>query len=186
MLFAAVLLDGLGLPLPGELALIGAGVAARTGLLDPVAGFAVAVVATLAGHCAAYWAGRVLVTRLSPPAPPFAPGPGAVLLCRFLVGLRVVLCPLAGAGPMRFRVFLVLDAAGASAWVGAFMVLGYAGGTYVDVARAALEGIGTAVLLGLVVAAALVTPVLVRTFFMGAPGAPKPPRWRAVSRGTPA
>jgi membrane protein DedA with SNARE-associated domain len=162
MLFAAVLLDGLGLPLPAELALAGAGVAVRAGLIDPGAGFAVAVTATLAGHCGAYWAGRLVGWRVLPAAARFAPGPVALLFSRFLVGLRVVLCPFAGLAHLRFRVFLALDAAGACIWVAAFMLVGYAGGTYLDLARELLEGARATVLIGLAGAAALALPVLVR------------------------
>jgi len=70
-----------------------------------------------------------------------------VLFGRFLVGVRVVLCPFAGLAHMRFRAFLVLDATGACVWVSAFLLLGYAGGTYVDLVRQALEVNRVAVLI---------------------------------------
>jgi len=163
MLFVAILLDGLGLPLAAELVLIGAGAAARAGLVDPGGAFAVAMTATLAGHCAAYWAGRVIGPRVRPTATRFTPGRITLLGSRFLVGVRVVLCPLAGLSGVRFGTFVLLDVVGAGVWVSVFMLLGYASGTYSDFVRQALEVDRMAVLIaaaGLVVA--LAVPVVVR------------------------
>jgi membrane protein DedA with SNARE-associated domain len=163
MLFGAILLDGLGLPLAGELVLIGAGAAMRVGAIDPGAGFAVAVAAALAGHCGGYWAGRLFGPFLLPAAAHFTPGPAGVVFGRFLVGVRVVLCPLAGVARMRFRWFLVLDAVGACIWVAVFILLGYAGGAYLDMVRPALEANRGSILIGVTAAAALLAlPGLLR------------------------
>ncbi len=162
MLFGAILLDSLGLPLAAELALLAAGAAVHAGLMDPWVACATAVIAALAGHCAAYWAGRVIGQRLVPRAASFRPGPMAVFFSRFLVGVRVVLCPLAGVTRMRFRVFLAVDAAGAVVWVAAFMLLGYAGGSHVDLVREALEGSAGLLLIGAGVAALLFLLPIVR------------------------
>ena len=48
IVFAAILLDNAGLPIPGELVLVTLGGMARGGLLDPMLGLAVATTAALA------------------------------------------------------------------------------------------------------------------------------------------
>jgi membrane protein DedA with SNARE-associated domain len=163
ILFGAILLDCLGLPVAGEVVLAGTGLAIRAGLIHPVAGLLVAVGAALVGHAAAYWAGRVAGHRFLPVAMRVTPGPVTILLSRFLVGIRVVLAPLAGLGRMRFGVFVLLDAAGACLWVAAFVFLGYAGGASLATARELLEASRGPVILGAAgVAAALLVMRRVR------------------------
>jgi membrane protein DedA with SNARE-associated domain len=59
IVFAGILLDNAGLPLPGELLLLTFGALARTGHVDPVLGMVVAVVAAMSGDSVGYWLGRL-------------------------------------------------------------------------------------------------------------------------------
>lgn len=160
IIFAAILLDCLGLPLAGELVLVGIGVGVRTGLIDPVAGIVVAVLAAVAGHSGAYWVGRIAGSARLRIPDRAAPGWLGVLFSRFLVGVRVVLSPLAGLRRMPFPTFVLVDTAGAALWVGSFALIGYLGGVYLEAARTVLVAASSAVpfaAAGLVAAALTIT-----------------------------
>lgn len=163
ILFAAILLDCAGLPVAGELLLVGLGAGVRSGVVDPAAGFAVATVAALGGHSAGYWFGRLVGPHVPALARRAAPGPLGVLFSRFLVGVRVVLAPLAGASRMPFPTFVTLDLAGAGLWVLTFGLFGYAGGLYVDEARTLLQAnAGVLSVAGVALFATLFTARVVR------------------------
>ena len=58
-LFAAMLMEAIGLPIPGALALVAAGAASAAGAMHPVEAFGVAITATLIGDSALYVTGRL-------------------------------------------------------------------------------------------------------------------------------
>ncbi|MBI3014260.1 MAG: DedA family protein [Candidatus Tectomicrobia bacterium] len=113
ILFGAILLDNAGLPLPGELFLMTFGALARMGQVDPVSGLLVAWLAALIGDSIGYWMGRLgghgllkLYCRLTLGSGDCMEnaldfyrrrGPAAVILGRFIVGVRGFLFPLAGS-----------------------------------------------------------------------------------------
>ena len=131
IVFAAILLDNAGLPIPGELLLLAFGAVARVGHLDPLVGLAVAATAALAGDSLGYWVGRGggsrVVARLGR-FPRFTPGMLSVVFGRFVVGARVLLAPLAGVTRMPFPRFLMFDAIGCIVWAGLFILIGYSSG----------------------------------------------------------
>jgi membrane protein DedA with SNARE-associated domain len=163
IVFTAILLDNAGLPIPGELLLLAFGVLAKAGHLDPLLGLAVAASAALAGDSVGYWIGRLggprVLARLGRP-PRFVPGRGSVVLGRFVVGVRVLMAPLAGATRMPFPGFLAFDALGCLVWAGAFILIGYASGLRLEALQEGLRVLSGAGQLVLV--AALATWGLVR------------------------
>src|SRR2546423_14266845 len=59
LLFVLVAMESAGIPLPGETALVAAGVLASRGDMDIVAVIAVAATAAIVGDNIGYWAGRL-------------------------------------------------------------------------------------------------------------------------------
>jgi membrane protein DedA with SNARE-associated domain len=129
IVFAAIALETAGLPLPGELLLVTVGHLARhNDHLNPGVGILVAMCAAVVGDSVGYWVGRLggrpLLTRL---------GIGRqrsfrrrFLVCgRFLIGIRLLVAPLAGCSRMPFSTFLLFDGLGAVLWAGVFVLAGY-------------------------------------------------------------
>jgi len=133
VLFALIFGESAGLPLPGETALLTAGVLAGTGQLSLPLVIVVAVVAAVTGDSLGYWLGRrggraVLAHRRGPFAvvrlhalergERFFERHGAttVLLGRFVPGVRVVAAVLAGAGAMPWPRFAIYNLSAAFLW----------------------------------------------------------------------
>ncbi len=159
----------LGFVLPGETAVLLGGFLASTGRLSVVLLAVVVVVAAIVGDSVGYEVGkrfgpRLLQTRLLrrhahriDSARAFLDGRGAsaVFVGRFTAFLRAVTPGLAGLSGMRYRRFLVFNAAGGLAWGVGCTVAGYlAGSSYQSVARHLGQG-------GAAAAALLVVVVLV-------------------------
>src|SRR5947199_3093596 len=124
--------ESMGLPLPGETALIAAAILASRGKLDIVAVIVLAACAAIVGDNIGYLIGRrggrrllLRVPRLRPHAermltagePFFARhGPKAVFLGRWFAGLRIAAAWLAGINQMRWPSFLFWNATGGIAW----------------------------------------------------------------------
>jgi len=140
LIFANVLLEQLGVPLPAIPTLIVAGALAADGTLSAPAVFGVAFAASMIGDCAWYIAGRrygrrVMTTlcriSLSPDScvrqteNHFARWGGLTLaLGKFIPGLATIAPPLAGAMRIRWRSFLLLNGAGTALWAAAPIALG--------------------------------------------------------------
>jgi membrane protein DedA with SNARE-associated domain len=164
IVFTAILLDNAGLPIPGELLLLTFGVLAKAGHLDPLMGLAVAATAAMAGDSVGYWVGRLggsrVLARFGRRSPRFVPGHASVVFGRFVVGVRVLMAPLAGVTRMPFPRFLAFDALGCLVWAGAFILIGYASGLKLEVLQEGLRLLsGTFQVL---IAAALATWAVVR------------------------
>jgi membrane-associated protein len=160
--------ESMGVPVPGETALITAGVLARDGQFNITAVIAVAAGAAIIGDNIGYLIGRVGGRRLlEHPGPleshrrnliekgePFFArhGPKAVFLGRWFAGLRIAAAWLAGVNRMHWAVFLFWNALGGIAWatsVGlAAYALGPAAGTLIK--TVGLVGIAVIVVLGAV------------------------------------
>lgn len=144
ILFAAILLDNAGLPIPGELLLLLFGAVARTGDLDLGVGLLVASLAAVGGDSIGYWLGRLTGDRVLRTYCRATLGSGAcvrravghyetygnatVIIGRFVMGVRAFLAPLAGSAGMPFGRFLLFDVLGAVLWSSLFVVAGYSFG----------------------------------------------------------
>jgi membrane protein DedA with SNARE-associated domain len=171
-LFAIVCLESAGLWLPGETALIAAGVYASEGHLSIVGVIAVATAGAIIGDNIGYWVGREagrrliyrydwtrrLGERVMPPAERFLERHGGktVFLGRFVSILRYTVAWVAGLSRMHWWRFLFWNAAGGIVWaVGVGLIAFYAGRAVADtIARYGVYGgIAVGVLVVLVIAA---------------------------------
>jgi undecaprenyl-diphosphatase len=159
--------ESMGLPLPGETALIAAAILASRGRLDIVPVIALAACAAIIGDNIGYLIGRrggrrllLRVPRLRPHAermlavgePFFARhGPKAVFLGRWFAGLRIAAAWLAGINQMRWPSFLFWNATGGIAWAVSVGVLAYALGHSAErlLKTAGVVGAGTIVVGGI-------------------------------------
>src|SRR6266699_1568184 len=141
VLFFLVGLESLGLPLPGETALVTAAAFAALGHLSIYGVVATAVAAAVIGDNGGYWIGRkgsiALVRRygrflhlneahLERARHFFARhGPPTVFVGRFIALLRTWTAVLAGAARMPYGRFMLYTALGAVCWAGVVSALGY-------------------------------------------------------------
>src|SRR5712691_9428222 len=173
VLFLLVGLESLGIPLPGETALVTAAAFAALGHLSISAVIATAVAAAIIGDNGGYWIGReggiALVRRYGrvihlneshlARAHSFFErhGPKTVFIGRFIALLRTWAAVLAGAAHMPYGTFLLYNALGAVCWAVIVGTLGYVFGHNLPqlehyVGQASLAGV---LLLALVVGLAL-------------------------------
>jgi membrane protein DedA with SNARE-associated domain len=141
LLFLLVMVESSGIPIPGETALIAAGVLASQGKLKIELVIAFAALGAIIGDNIGYSIGRKgarwLLVRpgrfqrerlaaLEVGEPFFERhGPKAVFFGRFVLGLRVWASWLAGATRMRWRSFLFWNACGGITWAAAVGLLAY-------------------------------------------------------------
>jgi membrane protein DedA with SNARE-associated domain len=167
LLFAVVMLESFGIPLPGETSLIAAAVLAQQGHFSIVAVVAVAAAAAIVGDNLGYWVGRTGGRRLLENAPilrHYAPralppgerffarhGPKAVFLGRFVAVLRFTAAWLAGITHMAWWRFLFWNALGGIVWAALVGTISYYFGKAAADAIAEYGGIGAAVVVVLVV-----------------------------------
>jgi membrane protein DedA with SNARE-associated domain len=169
VLFVLVMVESMGVPVPGETAIILSGLAANTGKLSIELVIVVAAAAAIIGDNIGFEigrrGGRALLEKpgrfererrrmLEIGDPFFAKhGPKAVFLGRWIVGLRVWAAWLAGASEMRWRTFFVWNAAGGICWATSVGLAAYFGGKAVEgvVAKVGLYG-GSAVVAALLIA----------------------------------
>ncbi len=153
-LFAALLMEAMGLPIPGALALLAAGAAAASGGLHPALAFGVAVGAMLIGDTTLYLAGRfsgwtvlglLCGLSLSPEVCIlrsakwfYKRGRATLLFSKFLPGVNTMAPPLAGSMHMRAPQFLRFDLGGVLLYTLAYGSLGY---LFRDVFRAIAGGL---------------------------------------------
>jgi membrane protein DedA with SNARE-associated domain len=142
-LFAVALLvtlEGIGLPLPGETAIVTAAAFAARGSLSAVGVAIAATIGSVLGGSAGYWIGRIggrrlLVRhghwirldaeRLARTEKYFARhGTKTVFFARFVALLRIFGSLMAGVAHMPFPTFSVVNLAGGFVWAGTFSVIG--------------------------------------------------------------
>ena len=140
-IFVFVFVGNLGVPVPEESVLIGAGFLASRGLLDLEWVYVMAVASAVTGDCTGFLIGRtggqVLLERL---AARFAfvrrriaqlrlffdqHGSKAVFMARFITGARFLAGPMAGAAGMPFLRFLGWNVMGALVWCSLMVTIGY-------------------------------------------------------------
>jgi membrane protein DedA with SNARE-associated domain len=141
LLFFFVAIEGCGIPLPGETALVASAVLAGSGHFSIVEVIAVAASAAIVGDNTGYWiarlGGRALLQRIPfvrDQLPKFLPrgerffekhGPKAIVVARFVAGLRITAAWLAGISHMPWRRFAAYNALGGTLWATAIGVAAY-------------------------------------------------------------
>ena len=167
-----VMAEGLGLPLPGETALLtAAAVSAQSHRLSIVGVILASVVGGTSGGLGGYWIGRkgglpfltghgrhigITPERIAWSRKFFTEhGPKAVFIARFVAIVRFFAGLLAGVTHMRFGVFFLWNALGALVWSLLFGALGYAFGNNLPQLERLVGRTGL-VLFGVVVVVALI------------------------------
>jgi membrane protein DedA with SNARE-associated domain len=173
--FVLVAAESLGVPLPGETALILAGTyAGNTHRLSGWLIFIVAAAAAIIGDNIGYWIGDQGGYRL---ARRFGPrirlderklkisrylfnrhGAKVVFFGRFVSVLRTYAAFLAGVSRMRWRIFLPANAAGGIVWAGVYTLAAYLAGT----ALQRVSGTITWIFAGLAVLGIVAAVVMIR------------------------
>ncbi|MFN2635935.1 MAG: DedA family protein [Gemmatimonadaceae bacterium] len=136
-----VMLESLGIPLPGEIALVTAAAYASHGRISIIVVIALAAVGAAVGGVVGYWIGNTgglaLVRRYGryvgvrnshiDRAHAFFERNGAktILFGRFIALLRTWAAVVAGAACMSFRQFVAYNTLGSIAWSIVFGLLGY-------------------------------------------------------------
>ena len=174
---AIIGVESLGIPLPGEIALVSAALLASRHTLDinPVGVGAAATIGAIIGDTIGYSIGRrfgmSLFERLGNRFPKHF-GPGhvalakrlfarwgvwAVFIGRFIALLRILAGPLAGALKMRYPHFLAANASGGLLWAGGTTAVVYYAGlaaerwlsrfSWIALVVAVLVGVGMTLLL---------------------------------------
>jgi membrane-associated protein len=170
VVFLLIAAESAGVPLPGETALVAAGVFAARGHYSIVTVIVVAAAAAIIGDNVGYWLGRKLgrgflqryavVKRFSDRVLPRAErffhkhGGKAIFLARFTAGLRVAGAWIAGFARMPWWRFLLWNAAGGIVWATTVALVAYYFG------HAAADAIAKYGLIGGVVAVAGVIVIL--------------------------
>jgi membrane-associated protein len=160
ILFGLVGAESLGVPVPGETALITAAVLAHHGQFAITLVIVVAAAAAIVGDNIGYLIGRTggrrLLERpgfleknrravLRQGEPFFSKhGPSAVFLGRWVTGLRIAAAWLAGINRMPWRIFVFWNALGGIAWATSVGLLAYLLGAGVErvVTDLGLAGVG--------------------------------------------
>jgi len=148
LLAVFVAIEALGVPVPGETAVIFAGLSAASGRLSIVAVIVVASAAAIIGDNVGFLIGRrggrwllerpgrfeAERRRVLEVGDPFFERHGgkAVFLGRWIAGLRVWASWLAGASDMRWPVFLLFNALGGICWSTSVALAAYYGGKSVE------------------------------------------------------
>jgi membrane protein DedA with SNARE-associated domain len=175
VLFLLIGMESAGIPLPGETALVAAGVLAARGDMDIVTVIVVAAAAAIVGDNVGYWAGRLggrrllhrwewlerHASRVLPWSERFFRRHGAktIFLGRFVAVLRVTAAWLAGVSQMHWWRFFLYNALGGICWAVLVGLVAY------YVGQAAAEAIGRYGLIGgVAVVVLLVVGALVYRF----------------------
>ena len=141
ILFAAVFLEAVGLPIPAALALLIAGGASARGSLQGWYALGGALLATLAGDTLMFVMGRYtgwwllgLLCRISLNPEScilrsadsfYRRGRTLLVVAKFIPGINTMAPPLAGCMNMSLMQFLGLDLAGAALYTGAYFGVGF-------------------------------------------------------------
>jgi membrane protein DedA with SNARE-associated domain len=143
-----VLVEDIGVPVPGETILILAAVYGGAGRLNiafvALLGFCGATLGDNLGFAAGHFGGRRVVERYGhymfltterlEKATHFFDRHGGkiIIVARFLEGLRQANGLIAGTSGMRWSAFLVFNAIGAALWVVVWTSVGYLSGSHID------------------------------------------------------
>jgi membrane protein DedA with SNARE-associated domain len=169
LLFVLIMLESAGIPLPGETALIAAGLLAAKGRYEIWQVIVIAAAAAIIGDNLGYWAARHYGLRLVdrwprlkkysdralPPAERFfkAHGGKTIFIGRFVAILRFTAALLAGATRMPWWKFFFWNAAGGICWATGVGLLAYYGGKAAAEAFDTYGLIGAGAIIGLIAVA---------------------------------
>jgi membrane protein DedA with SNARE-associated domain len=175
VVFAGVFLENTGLPVPGETMLLAGGALAHVGRLSLIWVIVIGIAGATLGDNLGFYIGRrggrtiadrhgwrvgFTHARLEEFDRFFdRHGAKTVFVARFITGLRVVGAVMAGGSGMPWATFLMYNASGAIVWATAVALAGYALGQSWEWLQVL---IGRAGLVGLLIAAALVTSWVLR------------------------
>ena len=169
---AVIMIESLGIPLPGEIVLVSAALLASThDTLSPLWIAVLASAGAIIGDSIGYfigktggqrlfaWAGRKFPKHFGPTHLANAErifdkrGVWAVFLGRFIAFLRILAGPLAGSLRMHYPKFLLANAAGGIVWAGGTTVLVYYLGVVAEewLGRFSKFGLVAAVVIGIIV-----------------------------------
>jgi membrane-associated protein len=182
VLFLGVMLENAGLPVPGETAVLVAGFLCSDAGQEFVGSQAgphhlrlpwvilLTIVAAILGDNLGYWLGRrfarprlqeskrflFLTPRILEKFEVYFHqfGTWTIFFARFITGLRVVGAMAAGTAGMRWRRFLLANAAGACAWATVMSLVGFFSGEYLPTVAKWIGRSGMIALVALVVTAA--------------------------------
>jgi membrane protein DedA with SNARE-associated domain len=151
VIFAGMLLENAGLPLPGETLTLLGGYAAGSGQMSLFGVIAAAASGAILGDNIGYWVGRRfgwemmlrlgLWLRQSPEQMELLRqrflrhASASVLLGRFVAVLRILAGPMAGAVGMPYGRFLVCNVSGALLWSISMVSLAWLGGRWIPMDR---------------------------------------------------
>jgi membrane protein DedA with SNARE-associated domain/rhodanese-related sulfurtransferase len=171
LVFAAVFLEQLGLPIPAFPWLLAAGALAAVGKFNLVVGLLVTVLACLLADGIWFYLGRyrgnqvvALLCRISLEPDSCVRrtqnvftkyGLRGVLVAKFIPGMSTVAPPLAGMSGMSAALFLSVDAAGSVLYGGCLLVCGYLFSQQIDQVVGAMGRIGGSALTLVAVIAAV-------------------------------
>jgi membrane-associated protein len=168
IVFALIAIETMGIPVPGETALVTASIVASRGRLEIEVVIVLAAAAAILGDNIGFAIGRKLGRKLlSAPGPllhhrrrviavgePFFDrhGPKAVFLGRWVTGLRITAAWMAGVTKMPWPTFLFWNALGGIAWATSIGLLAYFVGHSAEtiIHVAGLGGAGAVVVGGVV------------------------------------
>jgi membrane protein DedA with SNARE-associated domain/rhodanese-related sulfurtransferase len=158
VLFGAILLEQLGLPIPAVPWLLAVGSLSVNAKFSAPEGIAVAVIACLAADFTWFYLGRHQGNRLLGFLCRISLEPDScvrrtenaftryglrtLLVSKFVPGLNTVAAPLAGASKVSARRFLLYDAAGSLLYASCYILLGYFFRNQIEQIVDALSGIG--------------------------------------------
>jgi membrane protein DedA with SNARE-associated domain len=158
LLFAAVLIEQIGIPLPSVPVLLATGALAALGKISLGTALPLGVLASLLGDVPWYFTGKFrgrrvlrLLCRISLEPDSCVRGaedtftrrgPATLLVAKFVPGLSTVAPPLAGIIHMSFWKFLFFDGLGSLAWTTVYVLAGWFFGGQLDRLANAIAGTG--------------------------------------------
>lgn len=169
ILFAGVMLENAGLPVPGETAVLAFGYLASCGYFDIRLVIGLTIVAAVLGDNVGFWLGRRFARPwlrggrrflfLTPRTLELTEGyfrrygGWTIFFARFITGIRVVGALAAGTAGMAWRRFLIANALGACAWATTIALVGYFFGQHQEqlekfIGRGGLVALAVALLVG--------------------------------------
>ena len=173
--FVGILLENLGIPLPGETLTLVGGFLAGSDELNYWLVLGDAVTGAVIGGICGYWIGRlggwsllvkagkifrISEERLVSIKDQFSENAGkTVFFGRFFALLRIFASPLAGIAEMPFGKFLVYNLAGASAWASVMVTLAFFAGKIVSLEQLVTWVSQFAILALLILVLVIVIPI---------------------------